>query len=184
MAHGWNDPAASFGGAGTDQPAGADRGTAPLPHDRRVHLLRRDDAVFAPVLDDFLGTRKALTSTVSLAGLSTLGVAAVPLSLSGGGTEDVVHGTFATLGYIGMALSPLIGAVAFNRRRRIAAAAISGLTGIVSAAASASTPFVSSNFGLLQRLGLGVVDAWLVVMAISILDGGRPPQGREPPARH
>lgn len=128
--------------------------------------------VFAPVLDDFLGTRKALTSSVSLAGLATLGVAAVPLSLSGGGTEDVVHGTFATLGYIGMALSPLIGAVAFYRRRRIAAAAVSGLTGVVSAAALASTPFVSSNFGLLQRLGLGVVHAWLVVMAILILDAG------------
>lgn len=130
--------------------------------------------VFAPVLDDSLGTRKALTFTVSLAGLATLGVAAVPLSVSGGGTEDVLHGTFATLGYIGMALSPMIGAVAFYRRRRVAAAGISALTGLVSAGALLSTPFVSSHFGLLQRLGLGVVDAWLVVMAISILDGHRP----------
>jgi hypothetical membrane protein len=126
---------------------------------------------FAPVLDDSLGTGRVLACTLSLAGLATLGVAAVPLSRSGGGLEDVAHGTFATLGYIGMALSPMTGAVAFYRRHQFTAAGVSGAAGIVSAASLAATPFVSTHIGLFQRLGLGVVDAWLVVMAISILSG-------------
>jgi hypothetical membrane protein len=126
---------------------------------------------FAPVLAHSLGVGKELTCSLSLAGLATLGVAAFPLSRSGGGAEDLVHGIFATLGYIGMALSPMFGAVALHRRGHTRAAVASGAVGVVSAASLAATAF-ASDVGLFQRLGLGVVDAWLVVMAISILRGG------------
>jgi hypothetical membrane protein len=125
--------------------------------------------VFAPTLADELGAGRVLTATVSVAGVATLGIAAVPLSRSGGGIEDIAHATLATLGYIGMALSPLAAAVALRRQGRIAAAAASVLVGAVSAVSLAATPFVSSYTGLFQRLGLGVVDTWLVVMAVWVL---------------
>jgi len=124
--------------------------------------------VFAPVLVDALGANKALQGSVSLAGLATLGIAAVPLSLSGEGIADVVHGTLASLGYFGMALSPILGGIALYRRGATRAAAASGIVGVVSAASLAATVFVS-DVGLFQRLGLGVVDAWLTINAISIL---------------
>jgi hypothetical membrane protein len=127
--------------------------------------------VFAPVLADSLDAGKALKASVSIAGLATLGVAAVPLSSSGEGTADLLHGMLAVLGYCGMALSPLCGAVALYRRGDTTAAAASVVTGVVSAASLAASTF-ASDVGLFQRLGLGVVDAWLSVMAISILDGG------------
>jgi hypothetical membrane protein len=133
--------------------------------------------VFAPVLADSLGAGKPLRGSLWLAGFATLGVAAFPLSRPGGGAEDLVHGTFATLGYIGMAVSPMIGATSLYRRGHLQSAVVSGAVGVVSAAALVATAFVS-DFGLFQRLGLGVVDAWLVVMAISILlagDGEVPP---------
>lgn len=137
--------------------------------------------LFAPVLDDSLGARRALTCSLSLAGIATLGVAAVPLSRSGGGTEDIAHGALATAGYIGMALSPMVGAVAFFRRRQVTAGVLSGTAGVVSAASLAATPFVSGQVGLLQRLGLGVVDAWLVIMAILILARSRLLEARVEP---
>jgi len=127
--------------------------------------------VFAPVLSDSLDAGKALTWSLSLAGLATLGVAAFPLARSGGSTEDLVHSTFATLGYIGMALTPMLGAAAFHRLAHFRAAAASGTVGAVSAASLVATAF-ASDVGLFQRLGLGVVDAWLVVMAISVLRSG------------
>jgi hypothetical membrane protein len=124
--------------------------------------------VFAPVLADSLGAGKPLTASLSLAGLATLGVAAFPLSRAGGGAADLVHGTFATLGYVGMAISPMFGAAGLFRRGHVHAAVASGTVGLVSAAALAATAF-AFDVGLFQRLGLGVVDAWLVVMAVSIL---------------
>lgn len=132
--------------------------------------------VFAPVVAESLGAGGPLTGSLSLAGLATLGVAAFPLSRSGGGAEDLVHGTFATLGYIGMALSPMFGAAALHRRGDVRAAVASGAVGLVSAASLLATALVS-DVGLFQRLGLGVVDVWLVLMAISILRAG---DGRAP----
>jgi hypothetical membrane protein len=136
--------------------------------------------VFAPVLTDSLGAGKLLTGSLSAAGLATLGVAGVPLSRVAGGTQDLVHGTFAILGYGGMALAPMFGAVALLRRGEIRAARASGAVGLVSAGSLVASAF-ASDVGLFQRLGLGVVDLWLVVMAISILrakdDRGRADPG-------
>jgi hypothetical protein len=123
--------------------------------------------VFAPALAEALDAGKALTASAALAGLATLGVAAVPLSLSGDGTADLVHGTFAALGYVGMAFSPLLGALGLYRRGDKVAAGASVLVGVVSATSLACTVFLS-DVGFFQRLGLGVVDAWMAVMAISI----------------
>jgi hypothetical protein len=132
--------------------------------------------VFAPVLADSLKAGRRLTGSLSLAGVATLGVAACPLSSSGGGVQDFVHGSLATLGYAGMALTPMFGAAALHGRGKFRAAVASGAVGVVSAASLVATGF-SPDVGLFQRLGLGVVDAWLVVMAISIL---RTERGRVP----
>jgi hypothetical membrane protein len=121
--------------------------------------------VFAPVLADSLGAGKALRVSATVAGLATLGVAAAPLSASGAGIVDLVHGSFATLGYAGMALSPMLGALAFRRRGDVGAAVASAAAGLVSAASLVATAF-AADVGLFQRLGLGVVDVWLVLMAI------------------
>ena len=124
--------------------------------------------VFAPVLAESIDAGKALRVSATVAGLTTLGVAAAPLSASGAGSIDLVHGAFATLGYVGMALSPMFGALALRRRGNMGAAMASAVVGLVSATSLVATAFVA-DVGLCQRLGLGVVDAWFVVMAIWIL---------------
>ena len=98
-------------------------------------------------------------------GVATLGVAATPLGSPG---RDTVHGAFAALGYVTLAAVPLAAArpLAQDGRRTwarlsIAAGAVSG----VCLAASAAGP----QHGLFQRLGLTIVDVWLVVRAIEIL---------------
>jgi hypothetical membrane protein len=126
--------------------------------------------MFAPVVSGALGAGKPLTAALALAGVATLGVAAVPLSRSGGGTRDLIHGALATTTYVGMALSPLLGAAAFYRRHNPGGATASALLGLIAAGSLAATPFVT-DVGLYQRLGLGVVDTWILVMAVSILRG-------------
>lgn len=134
--------------------------------------------IFAPFVSRRLGAGRVLTATVALAGLATLGVAAVPLSLRGGGTRDVVHGALATTGYVAMALAPVLGGIALWRRGNLVAAAASGAAGILSAASLSCTVLVADDRGLFQRLGLGVVDAWFAAMAVTMLLGRRREAGQ------
>lgn len=98
-------------------------------------------------------------------GVATLGVAATPLGSPG---RDTIHGAFATLGYVTLAGLPLAAAVPLAREGRRVWAGLSVAAGAVAAvclAASAGGP----RHGLFQRLGLTIVDLWVVVRAIELL---------------
>ena len=103
---------------------------------------------FAVAARQALGT--PATAALVVAGLSTLGVAATPL----GPGPDTAHGVFAGIGYIAMAATPVLA----DRRR---GAMVSAL-----AAASLVATTIGPAHGLFQRLGLGVVDAWIVATAL------------------
>ncbi len=106
----------------------------------------------------------ALRPVVTVAGLATLGVALLPLSREGGGTQDVLHAVAAGTGYLAMAATPFVAATGLRGPARLASTAV----GLVSAGALVGTLVVDGSGGL-QRLGLTVVDAWHVVVAALVL---------------
>ena len=112
--------------------------------------------------------RPALGPVVTVAGLATLAVAALPLTESGGQPQDAGHAAAALVGYVAMAATPLVAARALRPRARRASVA----TGLVSVAALAVS--VVTGSGGAQRLGLTVVDAWHVVLATGVLLRARP----------
>jgi len=123
--------------------------------------------VFAKPLARALGGGLLLRAAVTLAGLATLAVACCPLSASGSGTRDLIHGAFATTGYVAIVASAGLGAMALGRRR-VVASAVSAAVALVAAASLAMT-LTGHDVGLFQRGGLTVIDLWFVVIAISVL---------------
>ena len=119
--------------------------------------------VWAPTVARELGA-PSLRPAVTVAGLATVAVAALPLTRDPGGTQDLLHALAAGTGYVAMAMTPLLAVGALRRAGRRTAAALSGLAGVVSASALVLT-VVAEQSGLFQRLGLGVVDLWHVVVA-------------------
>lgn len=119
--------------------------------------------LWAPTVARELGA-PALRPAVTVAGLATLAVAALPLARDPGGTQDLLHAVCAGTGYVAMALTPLLAAGALRASGRTTAAALSVLVGAVSAGSLVAT-VVAEQSGLFQRLGLGVVDLWHVVVA-------------------
>ncbi len=102
-------------------------------------------------------------------GIATLCVAAVPLNTSR--FLDTVHGGFATVGYISLALTPLfaarsLGAAGFERE-----ATASIVLGVLCGGCLAATALGPAH-GLFQRLGLTVGDLWLVASAIAMYGRG------------
>jgi hypothetical membrane protein len=109
-----------------------------------------------------LADRRALgapaTAALVLAGLGTLGVAAAPLHP----VDDVpMHAVAAIAGYAGLAAAPILA----TTQRNVA-------LGMLSAACLAATALGPAH-GLLQRVGLTVVDAWIVRRALSERRGER-----------
>ena len=120
--------------------------------------------IFSLVLRRALPGPAWLAAAVS--GYATLGVAASPLHVSS--ALSTVHGTFASIGYFALALVPLLAAKTLWRQgRRPVAIASMGVT-VISGVSLVGTTIAEAN-GLYQRLGLTVVDAWLVVSAIALL---------------
>lgn len=107
--------------------------------------------------------------TVTTAGLSTLAVAALPLTRDPGGTQDALHAVAAGTGYVAMAATPLVAAAALRRHGKPRVAAASVAVGLVSAAGLVGTVALPDVSGGMQRLGLTVVDAWHVVVAAVVL---------------
>jgi hypothetical protein len=107
--------------------------------------------------------------TALATGVATLAVAAAPLDAHG---HSTLHGVFATIGYVTLAATPLLASRAFARAGRIAWARWSVAAGIASGACLIAT-VAGPAHGLFQRLGLGVVDAWLVATAIELIGTGR-----------
>ena len=124
-------------------------------------------AVWAPVVAKALGV-PALRAVVTVAGLATLAVAALPLTRGGGQAQDVGHAAAAVTGYLAMAATPLVAA----RGLRGAARRVSLAVGLVSVTALVAS--VVTGSGGAQRLGLTVVDGWHVVVACAVLRAGRP----------
>jgi hypothetical membrane protein len=113
--------------------------------------------VFGVALGRSLGSNAVRTAVVT-SGVTTLGVAALPLGASFGNGP---HAVAAGAGYVATALSPLLAAPFLTGRARTA----SRLTGLASATLlTAST--MGHAAGGLQRAGLGVVDVWFAVMAV------------------
>lgn len=96
-------------------------------------------------------------AAVTAAGVTTLGVAALPL---GGRYGDGAHALAAGLGYVAMALSPLLAARHLPDRTRTAAAAVGVASGLLLGGS-----LIGPEAGALQRAGLGVVDVWFAAMA-------------------
>lgn len=127
---------------------------------------------WAPTVARELDT-PALRPVISVAGLATLAVAALPLTREPGGTQDLLHAVAAGTGYIAMAVTGLLAAPAFRRRGATAAAVASAGVGVVSILSLVGTLLVDGSGGL-QRLGLTVVDAWHVAVAVWVLRRARP----------
>lgn len=124
--------------------------------------------LWAPVVArELLAPR--LRWAVTVAGLATVAVAFLPLTREPGGTQDLLHAVAAGTGYVAMAATPLFAAGALRRSGRNAAAALSAATGAVSIAGLVLSVVVADASGLFQRLGLGVVDLWHVVVALWVL---------------
>lgn len=113
--------------------------------------------VWARTLGASLGS-SPVRASVTVAGITTLGVAAFPL---GAGYGDVPHAVAAGLGYAAMAASPLLAAPQLLGHWRLASYTV----GVTSALLLTGTTFGHAT-GALQRAGLGVVDAWFVAMAL------------------
>jgi hypothetical protein len=108
----------------------------------------------------------AWASTAATAGF-TFAVAATPL---GAPTRDVVHGTFASLGYVTLAAAPLLASRKLARAGRPGWARYSRFTGALAGTcllASALGPL----HGLFQRGGLTIGDAWLIAIASQLMLG-------------
>ena len=108
----------------------------------------------------------------STSAVATVLVAATPLDRSD--TVDRLHGLFAGVGYIGLALTPLLAASHLVRAGRRGL----GLAGFGAGAVSAGALVLSlagSPTGLFQRLGLTAGDVWIMSAAASMLLGHRWP---------
>jgi hypothetical protein len=112
--------------------------------------------------------RPALLPVVTVAGLATLAVAALPLTEQGGQLQDAGHAAAALTGYVAMAATPIVAAGALAPGPRRASVAV----GVLSATALVVSALTGS--GGAQRLGLTVVDAWHVAVATAVLLRPRP----------
>lgn len=117
--------------------------------------------LFAQALRRTLGGPAWIAATTT--GMATLGVAATPL-----GRFDAAHLWFATLGYASLAATPLLAAPTLRARGSRLAANWSLACGVASAVLLAASTIDVAN-GVTQRLGLGLVDLWIVVAAVSII---------------
>jgi hypothetical membrane protein len=116
--------------------------------------------LFAFAVRDQIGTKAAVAAVVS--GLATLGVAASPLDVSH--RVDMLHGAFATVGYVALAAVPALARRSMRTNGYKALAAVAPFVTIVSALSLGATSLGPAH-GLFQRVGLTATDAWLVVTA-------------------
>lgn len=124
--------------------------------------------VFGERLPRLLGAGTPLRVAMTVAGASTLAVAAFPLQVVEGGAGDALHALYAGIGYVAMAATPALAVPALSRSGRRRAARASVAVSAVSATAlvlSVTTPWT----GLWQRVGLTVVDGWFAVAALWVL---------------
>lgn len=128
-------------------------------------LMTAGFVVFGVAVPTFaLALRRAVPGPAWVAavvtGTATLAVAALPLDRSA--SIDAAHGVAAGVGYVSLALTPLLAARPLLRlgERRLA---ITGLALATVAAVALPVSLAVEQTGLFQRLGLGAVDLWFVL---------------------
>jgi len=124
--------------------------------------------VYGLALKQALPGRAWMTAVAT--GAATLGVAAFPLGVSS--TGDVVHGCWATAGYVTLAATPLLAAKPLAAAGQRWAARASVATGVASGLCLAATVFGPAH-GFWQRAGLTIGDVWLAASAAAMLSRGR-----------
>jgi hypothetical membrane protein len=102
----------------------------------------------------------------AVSALGTAGVALTPLDTST--AIDRSHAVTATVGYIGLAATPLLAAAPLRAAGRDGAAAASVAAGVLIAAALVASALVNDQVGLAQRVGLTAGDLWLAAAGIAI----------------
>jgi hypothetical membrane protein len=90
---------------------------------------------------------------------ATLGIAAFPLHAG----IDHLHALAAGTGYASLALMPVLAARARGRSAAIASVAV----GLLAGASLLASAMTDTTNGLFQRVGLTIVDAWIVVSALA-----------------
>lgn len=103
-------------------------------------------------------------------GVATFGVVAFPLGQTS--MTDAVHGAFAIAAYATVVAVPLLAARPLAASGRRGVARLSVATGVVSGLCLAAT-VLGATPGLLQRVGLTLVDLWIVASAACLLRRGR-----------
>ena len=116
-----------------------------------------------------VGLRSTLDGPAWVAALAaggcTAGVAAVPVD----GGRDALHGALAGAGYLALVAVPLLAARSRRGGREVAVA-----TAVVAGVCLGASVAVEGPNGLLQRLGLTLLDAWVVATAVREVRGARP----------
>jgi hypothetical protein len=108
-----------------------------------------------------LAVRPHPTWTLAVAnGVTALAVAALPL----GGAVDTAHGVSAALGYVTLTAIPVVASPRLPPRW----ARLSVAIGVASAGCLVASA-LADRAGLLQRLGLTMAHAWIVVSAVGLV---------------
>lgn len=107
-------------------------------------------------------------------GVATLGVAGVPLGVTG--TLNDVHAAVASAVYVSLVAIPLLAAQPLANAGRGSSARLSVATGVLSllCLVGAVLGFVP---GLLQRLGLTLAHVWIIVSAVLLIQRADGPTG-------
>jgi hypothetical membrane protein len=117
-----------------------------------------------------LALRRALPgpawAAAAVSALGTAGVALTPLDTSA--AVDRAHAVTATVGYVGLAATPLLAAAPLRAAGRHRAATASIAAGALIAAALVASSLAADQTGLAQRIGLTTGDLWLATAGIAI----------------
>jgi len=97
----------------------------------------------------------------------TLAVAVTPL---GAPVRDVIHGTFASLGYVTLVAVPVLASRTLAAAGRRGWVRYSRATGVLSGSCLLASALGPAH-GLFQRVGLTVGDAWIVAVASQLVFG-------------
>ncbi len=120
--------------------------------------------VYALALRRHLGGRSWMAAAAS--GAATLGVALFALGTSS--AIDHVHNAMAGVGYLALVATPLLAARPLvevgHHRAAVASLVAAGAAGVCLVAT-----LVGPAHGLYQRVGLTIVDAWLMASALVII---------------
>lgn len=115
---------------------------------------------------------RAAAFALAVTATSTLAVAALPLGVSD--LVDRLHGVAAGIGYLALAAAPIAAARPLRRHGARTLARLGTIAAAVSATSLGASLVTDAN-GAFQRIGLTVVDVWIVTVAAGVAAGARRP---------